>query len=348
MFKRGGDEHPPAIELHLGHRYFAVTATPLEGTPDHFRHVSVDDLVWLLEETGPAFSSVGVSAPSPHGGAGASAISGPVTDRIAQLCRESSSLSRLWSGDFSSQVDQSRSARAMALGAALKRAGCNFDEMRDLLLLHPSTSEWTTDKGDADNARELKRIWEKVEVATASSELQEPSIAVLHRTALPTPKLPTAAFGPFWGEWMSRAAAGANAAIDYVAMPLLAVASALLGNARWVTAWIGWSEPPNLWLAGVGDPSSGKTPGAAPVIRDALSRVETWMARDFAAIHDEWQAKRAAAAARKEAWKRRLLKQWRLTRRSRRICRPIWTLATNRCGHLHAWVISPSSRWSTS
>ena len=69
----------------------------------------------------------------------------------------------------------------MALGAALKRAGCNFDEMRDLLLLHPSTSEWTTDKGDADNARELKRIWEKVEVATASSELQEPSIAVLHQ-----------------------------------------------------------------------------------------------------------------------------------------------------------------------
>ena len=35
VFKRGGDEHPPAIELHLGNRFFAVTATPLEGVPEY-------------------------------------------------------------------------------------------------------------------------------------------------------------------------------------------------------------------------------------------------------------------------------------------------------------------------
>jgi hypothetical protein len=39
-----------------------------------------------------------------------------------------------------------------------------------------------------------------------------------------------------------------------VATPLLVSASALIGNARWATrAWHGWEEPPDLWLAAVGD-----------------------------------------------------------------------------------------------
>ena len=176
--------------------------------------------------------------------------------------------------------------------------------MRDFLLAHPATADWVRSKGDAAGKRELKRIWDKiaVEAETSIVEQKDPSLAVLHRTTLPTPTLPIAAFGPFWAGWITRAAAGANAPEDYTAMPLLALASVLLGNARWVTAWTGWSEPPVLWLAGVGDPSSGKTPGALPVSGETLSRVEKWMGRDFALHHDEWRAKDAAAAVRKEAW----------------------------------------------
>jgi hypothetical protein len=175
--------------------------------------------------------------------------------------------------------------------------------MRDLLLLHPSTASWVIEKGDADGARELNRIWDKIEVEPLPSlEPKVPSLAVLHRTSLPTPKLPIETFGPFWSDWIARASTGANAPPDYVAMPLLALASALVGNARWVQAWEGWSEPPVLWIAGAGDPSSGKTPGAVPVLRHALAGVEAWMARGFAEMHNEWLVRNTAAVVRKEQW----------------------------------------------
>jgi hypothetical protein len=300
-FKRPGQEHPPAIELHLGNRYFATTATPLDDVPEVLRHVSLDDLLWVIGEAGPAFAKAGV-ATQPHDLPGAGSSPAITSERIAQLCLQHPALARLWSGDFSRLLDQSRSARAMAIGAVLKRAGCGFDEMCDALRTHPATTDWVEEKGDAAGSRELRRIWDKADVPPESSELREPSLAVLHRTTLPTPTLPIAAFGPFWADWITRAAVGANAPLDYTAMPLLAVASALVGNARWVTAWTGWSEPPVLWLAGVGDPSSGKTPGALPVTGETLRRVESWMARDFPTVHDEWLAKGAAADARKEVW----------------------------------------------
>jgi hypothetical protein len=47
MFKRGGGDHPPAIELHLSNRYFCVTGDRL---------VECGVLEWILAEAGPAFT----------------------------------------------------------------------------------------------------------------------------------------------------------------------------------------------------------------------------------------------------------------------------------------------------
>jgi hypothetical protein len=55
QFKRGGGEHPPAIELHISNRYFAVTDEHLAGTPDALCLVSLTTLLWLIREAGPAF-----------------------------------------------------------------------------------------------------------------------------------------------------------------------------------------------------------------------------------------------------------------------------------------------------
>jgi hypothetical protein len=55
MFKRPGGEHPPAIELHLGNRYFATTDLLLDGMPTEFRHIDVVTLLHLIQETGPQF-----------------------------------------------------------------------------------------------------------------------------------------------------------------------------------------------------------------------------------------------------------------------------------------------------
>jgi hypothetical protein len=306
-FKRPGDDHPPGIEVHLGNRYFAVTGERLKDAPEHFRREPLDDLLWVLHVAGPGFvhaESPPSKSPEPQQSSSEAPV--PLDHRLISLCASSPTLARLWAGDFSSLTDQSRSARAMALGAALKRADATFEEMGDALRQHPDTVAWAAEKG-TDLQRQLQRIWDRVEIAQGAARTlphHQPSLAVLTRNTAPCPQLPVAAFGPFWAQWITDAAAGANAPPDFTALPLLAVASTLIGNARWISPWLGWKEPPVLWCCAAGDPSSGKSPGAAPVMRDVLAKVEAHMARDFPEQHEAWVERQAIAAAVKKNWEK--------------------------------------------
>lgn len=122
QFKRpSSGNHPPAIEVYISHRYFAVTDNVL-GDLSELHIVEIDDLIWLLQEYGPAF----------------------VGDRP------------------SSPRDQSRSGAAFRAGLAARRAGKSFDEMvAALQAAAPEISAWARTKGAARGGRELKRIWEK-------------------------------------------------------------------------------------------------------------------------------------------------------------------------------------------
>ena len=124
--------------------------------------------------------------------------------------------------------------------------------------------------------------------ADADAPWPEPVIDILNRSSAPPPALPLAVFGDFWGRWLEGAAESTNAPVDYVALPLLVAASSLLGNARWVVAWRGWAEPPVLWGASVGNPSSGKTSGATPIMRAVLGEIEHHLARDHPEALKSW------------------------------------------------------------
>lgn len=126
-WKRGGGEHPPAIELYLGARFFTVTGQHVEGTPAKMMPVATDTLLWLIREAGPAFAAHG--KPGAHGKANG--------------------------------ADGSRSALAMSKGAAVRRRGGTYAEMVAALAYDTATAAWTEEKGHADGARELRRIWEK-------------------------------------------------------------------------------------------------------------------------------------------------------------------------------------------
>ena len=123
-FANGGGEHAPAIEVHLGNRFFCVTDQLLDTTPVEFRHVSLDDLIWLLRDCGPEFSAQGRPQKKTNG------------------------------------RDDTRSGVAFRKGVALRRAGRTFEEMCAALLADPDTAEWTRDKGEANGQRELHRVWE--------------------------------------------------------------------------------------------------------------------------------------------------------------------------------------------
>jgi hypothetical protein len=130
----------------------------------------------------------------------------------------------------------------------------------------------------------------------------EPCRTILHRSSSPPPDIPLEVFGRYWASWIITASRGANAPADYTAMPLIALVSALLGNSRWPVAWQGWTEPPILWLASVGNPSSGKSSGATPINRDVMAVIERYMSRDYPKQVEDWETVASVAKA--------VLKQW--------------------------------------
>ncbi len=128
-WKRGAGDHPQAIELHLGNRYFAVTDARLPDAPAEMRAVPAELLLQLIRETGPAFAT---SAPSAA---------------AARATR--------------SGTDGSRSGAALRIGAKVRRAGGSYDDMVVALRADPQTAEWVREKGEANGGRELRRIWDK-------------------------------------------------------------------------------------------------------------------------------------------------------------------------------------------
>src|SRR5438067_11080154 len=130
----------------------------------------------------------------------------------------------------------------------------------------------------------------------------EPDMSVLRPGRPRPPALPLSIFGPVWAEWIASAAEAAACPPDYVAAPLLAAASALIGNARWAQATPGWAEPPHLWLGVVGDSGSGKSPGADCLMRDVLPEIETRMRADFSDRLWRWQAELEIGRVANERW----------------------------------------------
>jgi hypothetical protein len=131
----------------------------------------------------------------------------------------------------------------------------------------------------------------------------DPDLGILRLNRRPAPAVPLDVFTPVWAEWMSAAANAAGCPPDYVAGPLLASASALIGNARWAQATPGWIEPPHLWLCVVGDSGTGKSPGADCLMRDVLPEIEGRMLGDFPDRLQDWRARSELHNAKVEQWK---------------------------------------------
>ncbi|HTV46692.1 MAG TPA: DUF3987 domain-containing protein [Stellaceae bacterium] len=108
-------------------------------------------------------------------------------------------------------------------------------------------------------------------------------------------------FGP-WAPWIEATADAAACPPDYVAAPLLAIASALIGHARWAEAVPGWAEPPHLWIGAVGDSGTGKSPGADCLMRYVVPEIERRMIADYPDRLREWRATAEFAAAADKRW----------------------------------------------
>jgi uncharacterized protein DUF3987 len=142
--------------------------------------------------------------------------------------------------------------------------------------------------------------------ATASAmsphSWDDPDMSILDDRRGDLPDFPLNVLSPSWQEWATNAAHGAGSAIDHVMVPLLAVASSLVGAARRVQASKSWSEPLTCWTAIVGASGSSKTPGL-DVSKRALAKIEHSRQTEIAELRRKYETDAERAKAKYKAWK---------------------------------------------
>lgn len=102
----------------------------------------------------------------------------------------------------------------------------------------------------------------------------DPDFSILDDRRGVLPAFPIDVFSEPCQDWLKRAAAGAGATVDHVAVPFLGVVSALIGTARQIQATRSWLTSCTTWTAVVGFSGTSKTPGL-DVTRAALSLIES-------------------------------------------------------------------------
>ncbi|WP_191971054.1 DUF3987 domain-containing protein [Methylobacterium soli] len=141
----------------------------------------------------------------------------------------------------------------------------------------------------------------RIRVPRSASPWPDADLTLLGTGRRPAPEFPLPLLGS-WAEWVTTKAHGASAPVDYVAVALLGSVGAALANVRWPVAGAGWSEPPLLWCAEVGPPSSSKSPSMDAAF-DLVRFAEDRMGLGFEAEQKKFATSRQTSEAHLEAWK---------------------------------------------
>jgi len=149
----------------------------------------------------------------------------------------------------------------------------------------------------AEGLRRIGMIATPIEAPWPETEMR-----LVEDDRAPAPPLEDDMLPAGWGAWITDEATARGCPSDYVVGGLITAASALVGNARHVAATATWIEPPHLWLALIGAPSTGKTPALRPIVetmrtieREAEPAWREACARHVAhveagrAIEDDWR-----------------------------------------------------------
>lgn len=137
--------------------------------------------------------------------------------------------------------------------------------------------------------REAAAIATNAAQSRADAPWHAPDWSLANDDPLPPPPPPLGLFPAAWGGWMLATAERAGAPVDYVATAALAAIGAAIGNRRWGQVREEWEHPPVLFVANVGDPSSGKSP--------AMKALTTPMGEIEAALNDDWRERQRDHAA---------------------------------------------------
>jgi hypothetical protein len=133
----------------------------------------------------------------------------------------------------------------------------------------------------------------------------DPDISILDDRRGELSEFPVELLSPLCRQFVERAAHGSGVTSAHVAVPLVGIASSLVGTARRAQASISWTQPLSVWTAVVGFSGSGKTPGL-DTTRRPLSLVERNKKTKIAQAQQIHEAKIEAAKAAHKIWKQQI------------------------------------------
>jgi hypothetical protein len=102
---------------------------------------------------------------------------------------------------------------------------------------------------------------------SSARTFDDPDWSILDDRRGQLPEFPVDVLTPAWRGWLERASHGSGVRLEHTGIPLLGIASSLIGCSRRVCASRSWSEPMTLWTCVVADSGDRKTPGLRAVVR---------------------------------------------------------------------------------
>jgi hypothetical protein len=178
--------------------------------------------------------------------------------KLAQAMQQSSWLAERWLGITDRLKDASRSGFDMSLGAMLKKRGFTYTEIRALLIENPHGAG--REKAAEGDERYFERIWER-SVAEEPEQGPTPTFLDPWNTLQPVP-LHLQTLPGLLHEFVEDRARVIGADPGAIAWAAISACGASI-DARvrlQMKAHDGWTVPPFIWIALVGDPSTKKTP----------------------------------------------------------------------------------------
>ena len=240
--------------------------------------------------------------------------------------------------------EQQRSEAFQSVIFRLANAGLSIDEIEEALAKYPngignkyegrlraeierSYGKWAASGKPKQPMGPCHRRWRPVSTPKTPHDWDDPDFTLLDDRRGELPEFPIDVLSPKWQECIQLAADGAGVTPAHVAVPLIGIASSLIGTARRVQASRSWSQPMTMWAAVVGASGTGKTPGI-DVTKRALAFIDRTRKAEIAKLALEHQTRAEAASAERKLWKKQVeearptinrCRRCRLCNRSRRV-----------------------------
>jgi hypothetical protein len=158
---------------------------------------------------------------------------------------------------------------------------------------------WQARYGDIARAVSTARV--KIGEQSSDNTWDDPDVSLLDGRRGELPVFPAETLPASMRDWLTHAAHGAGVTPAHVAVPLLGIASSLIGTGRRIRASRTWSQPFTIWTAIVGCSGTGKTPGI-DASRLALMEIERGRRNEIIDMRLAHETREEAAKAARKKW----------------------------------------------